>query len=494
MNFFLNISAIMRQNILIILFVFFCFGFSYGQKMPDKILITENAGYSWNIQQRQFVLQENELFLQDSLSKLHFISFISKEKYMNLVNEIYKSGCDSLNINLFNIDSTGLKKNVKKNIKKNYSKKFKNWSNEERQFVIKELSDISNYNLALGRIIRLDDSYIIHQGTSKIVELSLIYENDTVTLKSNPLGLGFRIPWTFEKENKASYNFGISNALLNILKNKWLYKEPQPSKKKLTNEMVKEIFDSKCKYELYKISPKQFSKELQELEDYFTIKNAVEHGSRGRYIGNTPQVFKVTLKNDLMKQGVFIQYFITRQGKTLYPRVSIINNYKQLISRAQSIDFLMDFISEDTARAIDIYYFDNKGINDYLIDGFNKNPKEWKKYEADIEGYKWYEKYNIQPSFDIDKAMKTSELLYCGCNFRYDNNYLQKAIMFELRDEFNNASIWFLLPDDTAILYHFSGDRCYKYDYKEYGTNGGSVQDACVKFDKQGNMIKRENK
>ena len=484
----------MKPNVLLMSLLFFCFGFSFGQKMPDKILINEKSGYSWNIQQRQYVLQENELFLQDSLSKLHFIKFIPKKKYINLVNEIYKSGYDSLNIHLFDIDSTWLKKNVKKNIKKNYSKKSKNWSNEERQFVLKELRDISNYNAALGRIIRLDGSTIIHQETSKIVELSLIYENDTVTLKSNPLGLGFRIPWKFEKKNRASYNFGISNALFDIFENKWLYKEPKPSKNRLVAEMVEEIFRHRCCYELYKIAPKQFSKELQELEDYFTIKNAVECGFSGRYLTLTSQVFIVTLKNDLMRDGVFIQYFISRQGKTLYSRDSIINDYKQLISRVQSIDFLMDFISEDTARTIDIYYFDNKGINDYLIDGFNGNPEKWKSHDWWAGYLRRCDSLGIKNSFDIDEAIKTSESNNCGCNFRFDNNYLQKAIMFELKDEFKNSSIWFLLPDDTAVLYHFSGKRCYKYGYEDYGTNGGSVQYACVKFDKQGNMIKREKK
>jgi hypothetical protein len=338
----------------------------------------------------------------------------------------------------------------------------------------------------------LDGSFIIHQETSKIVELFLIYGSDTISLKSNPSGLAYRIPWKFEKENKASYNFGISDALFKILKNKWVYKEPELNKTELTKSMVEEIFRSKCQYELYKISPKQYSKELQELEPHFSIENTVEYGSRGRYVWNTPQVFKVTLKNDLMKEGVSIQYFITKQGKTLYPRDSIINDYNQIVTRVQSIDFLMDFISKNTVRKIDIYYFDNKGINDYLIDEFNKNPKEWERHDWWVKLMEKQDTIKYKPSFDIEESIKTSERNNCGCNFKFDNDYLQSAIMFELIDEFKNPSIWFLLPDDTAILYHFGGDRCYKYSYKEYGTNGTPVQHACVKFDKQGNMIKRE--
>ncbi len=449
----------------------------HAQKIPDKILINENAGYSWNIQNYQFVLQQVDskygLFFCDSTSSLHFIKYIPSKDYLTLVEEIYKTGYDSLTIDLFSIDSTWLRLNAEKNIKKipYYGKKSTQWTNEQKQFVIKELSNISNYNFALGRIIRLDGSFIIHQETSKIVELSLIFGTDTVLIKSNPLGLAYRIPWEFENQNKKSYNFGISRALLKILKNEWTYKEPQRSKKELIKQMIKEIFDSKCRDELYKLSPKQYSKELSELNPYFKILNAAEYGYRGRYVLNTPQVFKITLKNDLMKENVFLQYFITRKGNTLYPRSFIIHDHKQIISRIQSINFLMDFISKDTLRKIDIYCFDNKGINDYLIDGFNKNPKEWEKYD------KW----------------GTSEWLYCGCNFRFDNEYLQKAIMFELIDEFKNPSIWFLLPDDSVVLYHFQGDRCYKYTSSEYGTDGKTVQYACVKFDKQGNMIKREN-
>ena len=468
----------MKREILSIVFFVFCFNFSHGQKLPNKILINEYAGYSWNIQQYQFVLQEYGskygLYLCDSISELHFIKPISQKNYMNLVNEIFKNGYDYLNIHLFSIDSTFLKQNAKKNIKNipYYAEKSNDWSKEQRQFVLKELNDISNYNSALGKIIRLDGSFVIHQETSKIVELFLIFEKDTISIKSNPLGLAYRIPWEFEKENKASYNFGISNALLKILENKRIYQEPKLTKKELINRIVKEIFDSKCRYELYKLAPKQYSKELEELENHFVVENAVEYAYSGRYIiGSTPRFFKITLKNDYMKKGIAIQYFISKQGKTLYSREPFINDYKQLISRIQSINFLMDFISKDTARTIDIYYFDNKGINDYLIDGFNKNPTEWEKYD------KWGGDF---------------EHLYCGCNFRYDNEYLQKAIMFELIDEFKNPSIWFLLPDDTVVLHHFQGDRCYKYDYTDYETTGKSVQYACVKFDKQGNIIKRK--
>ncbi len=118
---------------------------------------------------------------------------------------------------------------------------------------------------------------------------------------------------------------------------------------------------------------------------------------------------------------------------------------------------------------------------------------EWKRHENWVESMKRYDTISVKPSFDIEKSIQTSKRLYCGCNFRFENDYLQGSIMFELIDEFKNPSIWFLLPDDNVVLFHFQGNKCYKYTSSEYGTEGGSIQYACVKFDKQGNMMKTED-
>ena len=83
-----------------------------------------------------------------------------------------------------------------------------------------------------------------------------------------------------------------------------------------------------------------------------------------------------------MKQGVSMQYFISRNGNTLYPRDSLLKKYQSIIARVQNLPFLMEFLDADKSRRIEICFFDDRAFNNYHIDGFNKNPSEWAKYDA----------------------------------------------------------------------------------------------------------------
>src|SRR5262249_42106542 len=128
-----------------------------------------------------------------------------------------------------------------------------------------------------------------------------------------------------------------------------------------------------------------------------------------------------------------------------------------------------------TSRKIEICFFDGRAFNDFNIDDFNKNPSEWAKYDQIVKLIPSENKYINQ---------------YCGCNFRLEKEYLENAIFFELIDEFNERSIWVLLPDETPVLWFFEGANAYKYSYKDYQTPGVSVQNACKKFDSEGHFRK----
>ena len=112
------------------------------------------------------------------------------------------------------------------------------------------------------------------------------------------------------------------------------------------------------------------------------------------------------------------------------------------------------------------------------------------EHDKYIESLKWYEKTNVKPDFDIDEAKKISQQNDCGCNYRFDGSYIEKAILFELRDENRNSSIWFLLPDNRVLLYLMQGDRVLNFGYQEFGKSSG-LQYPCVLFDLNGKIIPR---
>jgi hypothetical protein len=150
----------------------------------------------------------------------------------------------------------------------------------------------------------------------------------------------------------------------------------------------------------------------------------------------------------------------------------------------------MDFLKQDTARKLDICYFDNRAVNDYNIDEFNKSPASWKRFDDYAKLMGWSDKPTAGLSQEDQHNIKISTYNDCGCNFRMDNKYLAKSIFFELIDESGNSSIWLLLPDNTPVLWFFEGDRAYKYDSSVYGTDGISVQFVCRKFRNDGSLNK----
>ena len=205
---------------------------------------------------------------------------------------------------------------------------------------------------------------------------------------------------------------------------------------------------------------------------------------------------KITLKNESMLPNVFLQFLNSKYGETLYPRDSIKKDYKDIVSRIQSIPFITGYLQQDSSAQLDIYYFNNSGINKYNIDGVNKNPNEWQKQDDCIESLKWYENSDIEPSFNIDKAIKTSERNYCGCNYRFESDFIKEAIFFEITSNRNASSIWFLLPDETVLLYHvesyhLENARVIDNKLAQFGIDL-NLPWACLRFDKKGNLIAKE--
>lgn len=356
----------------------------------------------------------------------------------------------------------------------NYVKgRYKHWTDFQKQFVMAELLKVDNYNKALRRSI-LKEGYLTltHHGGSEFM-LTIYYGNKTKILQSNDNLFGF--PWKTDKYE--TFNMLVPKLVSQIIPENKSFNKNRFNRdaKDLLEILAMQIYNDECESNLQKMAPLAFKKELSELEPFFTILNSKEHPYYGRYIYPDSQTFKITLKNDLMKYGVSLQYFISRKGNTLYSRDSLLKKYKSVIAKVQNIKFLMQFLEEDTARKIEICFFDNRAFNNYNIESFNKNPAEWQKYDEMIKRMP-----------DQSKFIN----LYCGCNFRMKNDDLENAIFFELINEFNDKSIWVLLPDETPVLWFFEGPKAYKYSYKDYETKGVSVQHACIKFDSEGQFKK----
>ncbi len=463
------------------------------QILPDSIIITKNS-YEYNFMGNERIIKsDNYSYKKRNGKYICGKKKISNSIVLRLLKELNDPGNKVDLLKKFNID-TILIKNKPEELLKLYSNKYENpeWNDQQKEFIYKRLTNLNEYKKGLIRYLSEGGSYTMHNFNLHEYYITL-YNNGLISnqIRSRKHEWGYQMPWV-NQSNDTIYNINIELVLKKYTDNQKVLKPEKGDKllKYLSNEIINNNMVG-----LYKLSAYSYLKEIEELKTDFNVISFEEVYGRGRYIWNEPKTMKITLKNDLMLSNVYLQFLAGKVGNTIYSRDSIKKNFKEIVNRVQSIPFIVDYLKHDTDAHLDIYYFNNSGINQYSIDRINKNPVEWKKQDTYIESLKWYEKSNIKPSFDIDEAIKTSEHNYCGCNYRFDYDFVKKAIFFEITSNKNSSSIWFLLPDNTVLLYHI--EAYHSDEAKVLNMNlskfGKKIQlpFACLLFDYNGNLINK---
>jgi hypothetical protein len=411
-----------------------------------------------------------------SISKPKLRSFLRKLANPMSNNSIARYGIDTLWI-----------KNNPSEVLELYSDEHKvEWNKQQKEFIYRQLTTIENYQKEFNSYLSSGCCYTMHQRYRYEYEIS-VFEKGKLTeqIKSRRRAYGFLMPWT-TVPGDTIFDYGIEQELNSIILVDRKV-EPPLTGRKLLKYLVDRIVDLNITT-LYKLSAYSYLKEIEELNSDFEIISFEEVYGRGRYIWNAPKTMRIVLKNQFMLNNVRLNFLASKQGKSLYSRDSIKHEYKQIMSRIQSIDFITSFLENHPASSLDVYYFNNNGINEYNIDGINTNSEGWKRHDSYVESLKWYKKNSVVPGFDLAQAVETSKKLNCGCNYRFDNSYISKAIFFEINDENKNSSIWFLLPDNRVLLYLMEGDKVLNFSYSDFGQLTG-LQYPCVLFSNTGQRI-----
>ncbi|MDR3227624.1 MAG: hypothetical protein LBT56_08155 [Prevotellaceae bacterium] len=157
-----------------------------------------------------------------------------------------------------------------------------------------------------------------------------------------------------------------------------------------------------------------------------------------------------------------------------------------LIAKAQDIPdsivvlkntYVWNMGNEDDIDSL--YYQENRNITD---------KKQINKLMAELS--KVDNENNLLPTFGIDTTYikNNAEKLYCGCNYRFSKDFIEKAIFFELNNKETKASsVWFLLPDNNVLLYIMEGEKVLDYDYYDFGED--KRFHPCIIFNKNGQII-----
>ena len=460
-----------------------------GQTLPDSIVITKNTYVNsftedgdnlYGTERFSMLLKGNRYILNgERIAKSKIVDFLSA------INETSNKDNSLLN---YQIDTSWIKNNASKLLTYYSNKKSFAWNEKQKEAIYKELTNLDNYRKELTNYLSSGCCYTMH-NSYKNEYIIQVYVNDSVAeeIKSRKYVWGYKMPWT-NKSGDTLYNDDIEKELGKILRTKSKTQDPLKGDK-LLGYLVNRIVDNN-QSTLYVLSAYTYLNEIEELKSDFQILSFNEVQGRGRYIWNEPATMRVRLKNKYMLDNVNLVFLASQTGNTIYSRDSLKKDYKRYIDRVQSINFISSYLKSHPDTRLDIYYFNNKGINDYNIESVNKNPKEWKLHDDYLKSLETSQKLGVKFSFDIDQAIKTSEQVHCGCNYRFDRVYLEQAIFFEVRDDAGNSSIWFLLPDDKVLLYIMDSSTTLDFkrsdfnSMKEYG-----LIYPCALFDRNGNRV-----
>jgi len=244
--------------------------------------------------------------------------------------------------------------------------------------------------------------------------------------------------------------------------------------------------------ELYKLAPYKYIEEINELKTDFEILEFEEIYIIGRYNGDNLPLIAISLKNNLMFPNVTIRYYASVQNKKLFPSDSLKKDYKDILERFQNDNFISDYLNKNENSKLNVYYFDDKGINNYNIKSINQDEKSWEKFDAYEKNLrKWHETSPSKDTFDLEKAIETSKFLDCGCNYRFKKDFVERAIFFEIKDDEKNSSIWFLLPDNSFLLYIMDNERVLDFSRNDLNLReGNGLIFPCLLFSKEGKLIK----
>lgn len=449
----------------------------FAQSRKYTVEINYNL-YATGFDNQEYLYKTNQINVKQSKKIIQLISELNNTKSLNQIFGESK------------IDTTSIIQNPKQLIKY-YNDKYIAWNTKQIDYISEKLSQIETYKNYFAHYLELGCCVGMHQRYRDEYIIKIFENNylvDTYTSRKS-LPNTKKIPWT--NSNKSlNYNILIDKIFFELIENKKAYNQTIEDSA-LTKYLVSKIIDYH-KPTLYELSAYDYFEELNELKTDFDILKIGEVYGRGRYIWNEPKTYYARLINKLMLPQVNIMFLATKEGKSIFSRDNIKSDYSEIIKRVQGINFLTEYINKNPSVILDIYYFNNKPINEYNIDNFNKSPLEWKKQDDYIESLKWYEKNNIKPSFDINEAIKTSEKNNCGCNYRFERSFAEKAVFIELNNKNTKEnSIWYLLPDNTVLLYLMQGEKVLDYDYTKFGKFKG-IQYPCKLFDLKGNIIDRK--
>jgi len=455
----------MRKAI-IFLTIFITFSVN-SQNLIDSIVVTKNEFKS-------------KIYNTDTLYSSQKKTITNKKEILKFVTEFQNYNNSKDLLSKFDIDTNYIKNNTEKLLELYSNEEKIAWNTQQKEVIFKELKKIENFQKELDEYLSIGCCYTMHSNYKKefIIEF---FQSDILINKSSSRrhAWAYSLPWKDEKGNH-NYNYQIEKLVNQLFKEKSEYKEILKGNlllKLIVNEIIKNNLQK-----LYKLSAYSYLNEIEELKSKFHIISFEELFGRGRYVWDEDKIIKVTLHNEKMLPNINLEFLTSVENNILYSRDSILNDYTKIVERIQSIKFIKEYLIQNKNSKLNIFYFNNRSMTDYSIDNINKKPSDWENYDRTLKYY------SNSDSENNKKALNISEIVNCGCNYRFEKTFIEKGIYFDFYDKDNNSTTWVLLPDNKLLLYIMDSKKIINLNIvkEEFGINN-----PCLLFDFDGNQINK---
>ncbi len=446
-----------------------------SQNLIDKIVVTKN-NFRSNYQSTDTLIS-----ISDSLFNSQKKTITNKKEILKFVTEFQNDSKNKDLLSKFEIDTTYIKSNTEKLLQLYSNEEKIAWNTQQKEFIFKELKKIKNYQNELDEYLSIGCCYTMHSNYKKEFIIDFFESNNLINRYSSRRHVwSYELPWKDEKGN-LNYNYQIEKLVNQLFNEKSENDEPLKGNA-LLKLMVNKIIGNNIR-KLYKLSAYSYSKEMEELKSKFNIISFGELFGRGRYVWDEDKIIKVTLHNEEMLPNINLEFLASVENNSIYSRDSILKDYTKILERIQNIMFIKEYLIQNKNSKLNVFYFNNRSMTDYAIDGINKSSITWENYDSQLS---YYKKNNLE--INNNEALKISERVNCGCNYRFEKSFIEKGIYFDFIDENKNSSTWVLLPNDKLLLYIMDNKKIMDLDIEKerFGINF-----PCLLYDIQGNKLEK---
>lgn len=406
--------------------------------------------------------------------------------------ELYQFTDTTQLLTIFGIDTLQILQNPESLIAfyNGYNKHKINRNSQQKEFLIGLLGNTNIFKRELKNSIIDRSKYAIHRPYCYSYSIKFYAQSQLIAHYNSQKAANYKHFFPYiNQEKKAVYNFQIDNLLAKAFR---LQSFSSLKKgKKAIQYLVTRIIDANMDT-LYKLFPYTYQTEIETLQTDFRLISFESVYQRSKFFGYTPNTIKVVLQSKEMLPNVYLNFIASTTKKGMYQANNLKKSYQNIVSRLQSIGFLRDYLLKDTTAKLDIYYFDNKIINDYVINEVNRSPEQWERYD-DLK-----KRLILSTTDSIKRANQESLLAFykldnCACNYRWDKEFIEKAVVFTITDASNSISAWLLLPDDTLLLYRVDSRKIeatlvLKQPLTNFSPNA-TIPLPCLLLDKNGKLV-----